>query len=228
MASFESIHQSRVVGSLAMFDRMIFKGLLLRLYHPGGAGLLVEPRRSPHPVRRVGQGDGPRRCASTPSAAQRKQDGRTSISNTPPLATPARLRRTWPEASPSATASPRAWCASCERWSPASRSSSVATTPPTASTSSPASAKCVHHYWYFIDPELGFIHIRCRAGFPSRSRSMSTAGSGWPDSSTPEASATCGPTTRCCASTTSRSPASCASASPTGPGPDCSMPWPDG
>jgi hypothetical protein len=26
MASFESVHQGRVVGSLAMFDRMIFKG----------------------------------------------------------------------------------------------------------------------------------------------------------------------------------------------------------
>ena len=26
--------------------------------------------------------------------------------------------------------------------------------------------KCVHHYWYFIDPELGFIHIRLQSWLP--------------------------------------------------------------
>jgi hypothetical protein len=36
MGAFEDVHQSRITGSLAMFDRMIFKGHLLRLYHPGG------------------------------------------------------------------------------------------------------------------------------------------------------------------------------------------------
>ena len=36
MSDFEDIHASRLLGSLTMFDRMIFKGHLLRLYHPGG------------------------------------------------------------------------------------------------------------------------------------------------------------------------------------------------
>ena len=37
MASFESVHQGRVAGSLAMFDRMIFKGHLMALYKQDGA-----------------------------------------------------------------------------------------------------------------------------------------------------------------------------------------------
>ncbi len=32
MGSFEDLHQDRISGSLAMFDRMIFKGYLTRLY----------------------------------------------------------------------------------------------------------------------------------------------------------------------------------------------------
>ncbi|MGH9920336.1 MAG: hypothetical protein ACRD6W_15895 [Nitrososphaerales archaeon] len=36
MSASEDIHAAKVIGSLAMFDRMIFKGHLLRLYHPGG------------------------------------------------------------------------------------------------------------------------------------------------------------------------------------------------
>jgi hypothetical protein len=36
MGAFEDVHRSHITGSLAMFDRMIFKGHFLRLYHPGG------------------------------------------------------------------------------------------------------------------------------------------------------------------------------------------------
>ena len=32
VGAFEELHADRVVGSLAMFDRMIFKGYLTRLY----------------------------------------------------------------------------------------------------------------------------------------------------------------------------------------------------
>ncbi len=37
MGAFEELHQDRVVGSLAMFDRMIFKGRLTTLYKQNGA-----------------------------------------------------------------------------------------------------------------------------------------------------------------------------------------------
>ncbi|MGH9920335.1 MAG: hypothetical protein ACRD6W_15890 [Nitrososphaerales archaeon] len=30
----------------------------------------------------------------------------------------------------------------------------------------PGERKCVHHYWSFIDPELGFIHIRLQSWLP--------------------------------------------------------------
>ncbi|MFN2506704.1 MAG: hypothetical protein ABR540_21240 [Acidimicrobiales bacterium] len=41
MGNFESVHGDRVVGSLAMFDRMIFKGHLMRLYRPDGVRVLL-------------------------------------------------------------------------------------------------------------------------------------------------------------------------------------------
>jgi hypothetical protein len=34
MGVFENVHRDRITGSLAMFDRMIFKGHLSRLYKP--------------------------------------------------------------------------------------------------------------------------------------------------------------------------------------------------
>ena len=37
MGAFESVHGDRISGSLAMFDRMIFKGHLSRLYKQDGA-----------------------------------------------------------------------------------------------------------------------------------------------------------------------------------------------
>ena len=37
MGAFEDLHRERVAGSLAMFDRMIFKGHLSRLYRQDGA-----------------------------------------------------------------------------------------------------------------------------------------------------------------------------------------------
>ena len=47
MGSFESVHGRRVVGSLAMFDRMIFKGHLMRLYRPDGVRVMLWNLGSP-------------------------------------------------------------------------------------------------------------------------------------------------------------------------------------
>ena len=35
MGDFEDVHRDRIVGSLAMFDRLIFKGHLTAFYRPG-------------------------------------------------------------------------------------------------------------------------------------------------------------------------------------------------
>ena len=37
MGTFEDLHRKRITGSLAMFDRMIFKGHLMALYKQDGA-----------------------------------------------------------------------------------------------------------------------------------------------------------------------------------------------
>ena len=44
VGEFEDVHRSRVTGSLAMFDRMIFKGHLSRLYKQDGARSSCGPR----------------------------------------------------------------------------------------------------------------------------------------------------------------------------------------
>lgn len=41
MSAFEDLQQDRVTGSLAMFDRMIFKGRLTGLYKENGARVEV-------------------------------------------------------------------------------------------------------------------------------------------------------------------------------------------
>ena len=41
MSSFDIVHQDRVVGNLCMFDRMIFKGHLTRLYPPASFGAFL-------------------------------------------------------------------------------------------------------------------------------------------------------------------------------------------
>ena len=37
MGVFEDLHRDRIIGSLAMYDRMIFKGRLTALYKENGA-----------------------------------------------------------------------------------------------------------------------------------------------------------------------------------------------
>lgn len=41
MSSFDIVHRDRVVGNLCMFDRMIFKGHLTRLYPPSAFGAFL-------------------------------------------------------------------------------------------------------------------------------------------------------------------------------------------
>lgn len=41
MSRFEDVHAAKVTGSLAMFDRMIFRGHLMGLDHSGGVQALL-------------------------------------------------------------------------------------------------------------------------------------------------------------------------------------------
>jgi hypothetical protein len=42
MSAFEIVHQDEVLGKLVCFDRLIFKGHLMTLYHPGGMAAFLE------------------------------------------------------------------------------------------------------------------------------------------------------------------------------------------
>ncbi len=44
MSAFEIVHQDRVQGKLTCFDRMIFEGYLMAVYHPGACRLFTSPR----------------------------------------------------------------------------------------------------------------------------------------------------------------------------------------
>jgi len=58
MGAFEDPHRDRVTGSLAMFDRMIFKGRLTALYKQNGAKcLLWTPRGGVEGLHRLRQVD---------------------------------------------------------------------------------------------------------------------------------------------------------------------------
>ena len=50
--------------------------------------------------------------------------------------------------------------------------------------------KCLHYYFYFIDPQLGLCYLRVPTWCPFRLSSTSTATTSWPTSSTSKASAT--------------------------------------
>jgi hypothetical protein len=47
MSVFEDTHASRVMGSLTMFDRLIFKGQLTGLYKQGVSGPFCGARATP-------------------------------------------------------------------------------------------------------------------------------------------------------------------------------------
>ena len=42
-----------------------------------------------------------------------------------------------------------------------------------------AQRKCLHQYYYFIHPVLGLMHVRFRRGFRSACKCTSTGGNGW-------------------------------------------------
>jgi hypothetical protein len=76
----------------------------------------------------------------------------------------------------------------------------------------PDTGKCLHYYFYFMDAELGLIHLRvptpacagAGSGVRSASSSIATGIAGWPANSPPPGSVSPLPTTPSCTSTTGR------------------------
>ena len=166
MAKFEAVHGDRVVGSLAMFDRMIFRGHLMRLYRPGGVRVMLWNLGCPltqfsvwtkaatealcvHAQRSAEAAGRPYvylEHATTRASGQTKEDLARGIAErdgvTEGLVCVLRIVEP---------------CRSFElRRNHASHQLEVIS----------RERKCVHLYWYFIDPELGFIHVRLQTWLP--------------------------------------------------------------
>ncbi|MDQ4096977.1 MAG: hypothetical protein M3144_03785 [Actinomycetota bacterium] len=154
------------MGSFAMFDRMIFRGHLLRLYHPGGVqaflwnqgvpltrfgewakstteALCVHARRS---AEEAGRPYIYLDRATTRDTGQTKEDLARGIAERDGVTEGlvCILRIVEP-------------CRSFKlRRNHATHKLDFVST----------ERKCVQHYWYLIDPELGFIHIRLQSWLP--------------------------------------------------------------
>jgi hypothetical protein len=166
MGAFEDVHRSRITGSLAMFDRMIFKGHFLRLYHPGGVQAFLWNQGVPltqfgewaktttdalsqhaqHSAEEAGRPCIYLERTTTTHTGQSKEDLARSIAERDGITEGlvCILRAVEPCGSFKVTKNyetHRLDVVSAQR-------------------------KCVQHYWYFIDPELGFMHVKLQSWLP--------------------------------------------------------------
>jgi hypothetical protein len=166
VGTFEDVHHRRITGSLAMFDRMIFKGHLMRLYGPGGVQAFLWAQGVPltrfgawaktttdalclhakHSAEEAGRPYIYLEHATTRDTGQTKEDLARGIAERDGITEGlvCILRTVEP-------------CRSFKlRPNHATHRLDVVS----------VMRKCVHHYWYFIDPELGFMHIRLQTWLP--------------------------------------------------------------
>ena len=166
MSSFAKLHGQRITGELTMFDRMIFKGHLTKLYHPGGVRVFLWNQGVPltgfgawaksatealcvHAQRMAEEAGRPfvyLEKNTTRDSGQTKEDLARKIAERDGVTEGlvCILRIVEP-------------CSSFDlRRNHATHQLEVV----------PRQRKCVHHYFYFIDPEFGFIHIRLQTWLP--------------------------------------------------------------
>jgi hypothetical protein len=166
MGAFEVLHRERVTGSLAMFDRMIFKGRLTALYKENGAKCFLWTQgvalkdftpyakwttaRIADTVRGVAEAVG-RPVISfdhvkTRHYAQRKDDLARSIAERDGITEGIICVISAVES-----------CMSLQvRKSFKSKTIQMYR----------RERKCLHHYLYLVDPEFGFMHVRIQGWIP--------------------------------------------------------------
>jgi hypothetical protein len=166
VSDFEDIHASRLLGSLTMFDRMIFKGHLLRLYHPGGVQaflwnqgvaltgfaqwatktteeLCLHARRS---AEEAGRPYVYLKYATTRANGQTKEDLARAIAERDGI---------------------RDGLVCILRAMEACQSFKLRRNAETHKLDFVSTErKCVFHYWYFMDHEFGFCHVRLQSWLP--------------------------------------------------------------
>ena len=166
MDSFMSVHEEQVVGKLAMFDRMIFKGHLTALYKEGsfpaflwrqGFGLKdfkqyvqwATLQVKSHAQRVAEKEQRPfiyLQKATTKASGQSKEDLARSIAAQDGIT--AGLICVLSVVEP---------CSSFQvKPDRESQRLEVVVAP----------RKCLHYYFYFIDREFGFMHVRLQSWFP--------------------------------------------------------------
>ena len=168
MNSFMSVHQDKIIGNLTMFDRMIFKGHLT-MFYPKGAfnrflntqGVLLKNFKSYVPTitlivkthaqqvaRELGRPFIYLEKATTKASGQSKEDLARSIA--------ARDGITEGLICVLSVLEP---CSSFGvRGNPQTHRLEVVR----------ANRRCLHFYFYFIDPEFGFMHVKLQSWFPFR------------------------------------------------------------
>ena len=199
MSVFEDIHAERVLGSLAMFDRLIFKGHLTGLYKPGAVSAFLWSQGF-HMVQFSRYAQQATQTISDNVKAVAAQAGRPYI-----YLDHATTRRKGQSKEDLARQVARRQGVTegliCVI-SVAEPASSIEVKPDQAThrlVARPRQRKCVHHYLYLVDPELGFMHICVQSLASLRHPNLGrTAASGPPASSTWPGSATSATTTLCC------------------------------
>jgi hypothetical protein len=222
MGRFEDVHAGRIVGTLTMFDRMIFKGHLTRLFAPGAISAMLWEQG--FPLKEF------TRYATSTTEALTANAKRLAADTGRPYIYSDHSRRRGGELTKEDSAR-----AIAERdgiaeglvcvlsvvepcWSFQVRKSH--TTHRLEATR--RERKCVHHYVYLIDPEFGFMHVRVQAWIPYEiqiyingrewlARQLDKAGVGYRRYDNALLSVE-----------TSRWPTSCARSSRTARGPGCS------
>jgi hypothetical protein len=164
VSEFERIHGDRVTGTLTMFDRLIFKGHLTRLFHPGAIPVFLWSQGTPltefaHYAKRtsetlVSHAEQLAAEAGRPSIYLRETVTRDAGQTKEQLARSIAERDGVTEGLVCVLRAVE----SCNSFTVVSRAGMLEVIR--------RRRKCLWIYCYFIDPELGFIHVRLQSWLP--------------------------------------------------------------
>ncbi|MHB1554665.1 MAG: hypothetical protein ACYCSX_11960 [Acidimicrobiales bacterium] len=166
MSAFTIVHQDRIAGKLVCFDRLIFKGLLTRLYQPGGMKGFLDsqhvllkdfaPYVTKMSVAIKAAAKGAAEAAGRPYLYLGKAHTKRSGTSKEDLARNIAERDRVEEGLVCVLAAVEP-CKSFEVYKNRTTHRLEVVRRPRA---------CLHFYYYFIDSKLGFCHVRIQSWFP--------------------------------------------------------------
>jgi hypothetical protein len=166
MGAFEDVHRDRITGSLAMFDRMIFKGRITSLYKQDGARCFLWSQGVPLKDFTAYAKASTERIAN--AARKLVTDAGRPVISFDHVKTRNRTQRKDDLAKKIAdddgitegiicliSAVESCWSFQMRRRNDSGRLELFR-----------RERKCLHHYLYLIDPEFGFMHVRIQGWIP--------------------------------------------------------------